>query len=99
MGTLGIEEMNGNLKASNFSYAVAVTLLVTAVSGGMYIGALANDVETLKREQADAEDDHDRLISMETEQRTMKDDITEVKTDVKLILAAINKLEAKDDDG
>lgn len=90
--------MNGP-KASNFSIGVAVALLTTAVGGGMYIGALANEVETLKKEQEKADSDHDRLISMETEQHTMKTDIAEVKTDVKLILSAINKLEAKDDDG
>jgi DNA-binding FadR family transcriptional regulator len=38
-------------EASFISVMTAVGLVTTALGGGMYVGALANDVETLKKEK------------------------------------------------
>jgi len=78
---------------------VAITLLVTTLGGGMYIGALANDVEALQKAQETASSDHDTIVALKTEQTIIKDDVTAVKTDVKLILQAINRMEGANDDG
>jgi hypothetical protein len=82
-------------EASFTSVATAIGLITTALGGGMYVGALANDVETLKKENVEQQEDHDRLIVVETEQRVVKADVAEVKADVKVILAAIQKIEQK----
>jgi hypothetical protein len=82
-------------EASFTSVATAIGLITTALSGGMYVGALANDVETLKKENVEQSEDHDRLIVVETEQRVIQKDVAEVKADVKVILAAIQKIEQK----
>lgn len=42
-------------EASFVSVATAVGLLTTAVGGGMWMGALATDVETLKEEKSKVE--------------------------------------------
>ncbi len=44
--------MNGNGRASNFSIGTAVALLGIAASGGVWVGAIASDVDTLKDEKA-----------------------------------------------
>lgn len=86
-------------EASFISVATAIGLITTALGGGMYVGALANDVATLKQEHTAEEqqrkEDHDRLIVVETEQKVIKRDVAEVKTDVKAILAAINEIKQK----
>ena len=81
--------------ASFVSVATAVALATTALGGGMYVGALASDVQQLQEQQKTTKEDHDRLIVVEQSQKTMEKDLDEVKTDVKLILTAITEIQQK----
>lgn len=83
-------------EASFVSVATAITLILAAVSGGMWMGALASDVETLEEAQLIVKEDHDRLIKVETEVEQVKDDVEEIKDDVKEILTAVNALNQRD---
>jgi septal ring factor EnvC (AmiA/AmiB activator) len=78
--------------ASFVSVATALALVTTALGGGMYMGALANDVEQLEQDQVQQKEDHDRLIKVEQKVENIEDDVAETKKDVKEILDAIRKL-------
>jgi wobble nucleotide-excising tRNase len=80
-------------QASYVSVATAITLVAAAVSGGMYVGALADDVEELEKAQETAQEDHDRLVTVENEVKHIKKDVDEVKADVKSILQAVQRIE------
>jgi hypothetical protein len=80
-------------EASFISVATAITLATVGVGGGMYVGALATDVETLQEAQKTVKEDHDRLIEVKNEVKHVKDDVTDVKADVKLILAAVQEIQ------
>jgi len=88
---------NGNNKPSTFTVGFAIAMFSTAIGGGMYIGALAQEVETLTKAQESQQSDHDTIVALKTEQTIMKDDVSDVKADVKLILQAINRMEGHDD--
>jgi len=88
---------NGNNKPSTFTVGFAIAMFSTAVGGGMYIGALAQEVETLTKAAESAQSDHDTIVALKTEQTTIKDDVEDIQTDVKLILQAINRMEGRDD--
>jgi hypothetical protein len=79
-------------EASFVSIATAIGLISVALSGGMYVGALANDVDTLKEQTTAQKEDHDRLIKVEEKVDNIEDDVKETKEDVKEILDAINEL-------
>ena len=87
-----------NKQASYISVATAVSLATIAVGGGMYVGALASDVETLEKAQVTAQEDHDRLIKVETEMTQVKATVAETRADVKLILQAVQRLETERED-
>jgi hypothetical protein len=63
-------------EASFVSVATAVALVTMAVSGGMYVGALASDVETLEKEQEKQEEqiqkDHDDVIKLKSDVEHIK---------------------------
>lgn len=84
-------------QASYVSVATALALVGAAVSGGMYVGALADDVEELEKAQETAQEDHDRLVTVENEVTHIKKDVDEVKADVKLILQAVQRIENGND--
>lgn len=81
-------------EASFISVATAIGLVTTALGGGMWIGALASDVEQLQAQDKQRQEDHDRLIQVETKVENIEDDVLEVKSDVKTILVAIQAIQA-----
>lgn len=85
--------------ASFVSVATAIGLVTAALSGGMYMGALASDVETLEEQQKVVQEDHDRLIKVETKVEQIEDDVKETKQDVKAILQAVQDLQRDIDNG
>jgi hypothetical protein len=87
-----------NKQASYISVATAISLATIAVGGGIFVGALASDVETLEQAQQTAKEDHDRLITVENEVKHVKEDMTTVKADVKLILQAVQRIETGRED-
>ena len=85
--------MTGIRKEASFvSVATAVGLITAALAGGAWVGAVENDVESLKQAQVQQTEDHDRLIKVETKVETIEDDVRETKADVKEILRVINEL-------
>ncbi len=92
--------MTGTRKeASYISVATAVALMLAAISGGSWVGAIANDVETVKKEQVAQKEDHDRLIKVESKVENIEEDVKEtkatVKANAKLLAEIITKLEKK----
>ena len=79
-------------EASFISVGTLVTVLVLAVSGGMFMGALASDVETLEEAQKIVQEDHDRLITVEAEVKHLTKTQDEMRIDVAKILTAVNTL-------
>lgn len=84
-----------NKQASYISVATAISLATIAVGGGMYVGALASDVETLEKAQVTAQEDHDRLITVENNVKHLTEGQIIMKADVKLILQAVQRLETR----
>lgn len=84
-----------NKQASYISVATAISLATIAVGGGIFVGALASDVETLEQAQETAKEDHDRLITVENNVKHLTDGQIIMKADVKLILQAVQRLETR----
>ncbi len=84
-----------NKQASYISVATAISLATIAVGGGMYVGALASDVETLEEAQKTVKEDHDRLITVENNVKHLTAGQETIKADVKLILQAVQRLETR----
>ena len=72
-------------KASQLTIATLIGLCTVAISGGMWLGAIAQEVDMLQAAQVRAKDDHDRLIKVETNVGDIKDDVKETKEDIKEI--------------
>ncbi len=87
-----------NKQASYISVATAVSLAALAVGGGMYVGALASDVQTLEEAQQTAKEDHDRLIKVENNVKHLTTGQDTLKADVKLILQAVQRMETQRED-
>ncbi len=88
--------MNGDRKQASFiSIATAVGLVTGALAGGMWLGAIANEVDTLQVEQLQNKEDHDRLIKVEEKVDNIEEDVAETKEDVKEILKAIYDMRAE----
>lgn len=85
-------------QASYFSVGTAIALVSTAVGGGMFVGALADDVEELEEAQKTIAEDHDRLVTVENEVKHIKKDVEEVRADVKAILQAVQRIENERDE-
>lgn len=85
-------------QASYVSIATAVSLMISAIGGGMWIGALASDVENLEEAQKTIAEDHDRLVTVENEVKHIKKDVEEVRADVKAILQAVQRIENERDE-
>lgn len=83
--------------ASFVSVATAVGLVGAALSGGLYMGALASDVETLEEAQKIVQEDHDRLITVENEVKHVKAAQVRIEENVKLILTAVNKINDREE--
>lgn len=77
------------------SIATALTLVMAIGGGGMYVGALASDVETLEEAQKTVKEDHDRLITVENNVKHLTTGQETIKADVKLILQAVQRLETR----
>ena len=76
-------------EASFVSVVTAIGLATTALGGGMYVGALANDVNTLKQEkdkvelvQRKVQENSEALVAVQTKQSFML--AAQVKQDKKL---------------
>jgi len=82
-------------QASYMSIATALTLVMAIGGGGMYVGALASDVETLEEAQKTVKEDHDRLITVENNVKHLTTGQETIKADVKLILQAVQRLETR----
>lgn len=82
-------------KASPLSIGLAVTLLITAVSGGMYMGALASDVEHLEQVEEQRQEDHDTIVTQTADLKTLKEDMTATKETLAAMLTVLNKIEQK----
>jgi len=79
-------------KASSLSVVVAIGLLTTALAGGMYIGALASDVEMLQKQEIQRAEDHDTLVALRTDVDHLKRSQDQIEIDVKAILVAVNQI-------
>ena len=79
--------------ASFISVATAISLTVAALGGGMYVGALATDVEQLQAQEVQRKEDHDTLVAMKENVEATKDDVDEIEKDVKTILTAIQQIQ------
>ena len=81
--------MNDHRKeASLFSVGTAIALLGVAASGGVWVGAIASDVDTLKEDKQKIE-----KIEDEVKQNTVK--LTEVATNQEHLLAEVDKQDKK----
>ena len=81
--------------ASQLSVGLAVALLTTAIGGGMYVGALANDVETLKQQQQEKNHDHDNITTLKADVATMKGDIKVTKETLSTMALILARIEQK----
>ena len=79
-------------EASFVSVATAVGLIAAALSGGMFMGALASDVETLEEAQLIVKEDHDRLITVEAEVKHLTKTQDKMVKDIEAILIAVTNL-------
>ena len=91
--------MNNRKEASFISIATAVSLMGAAIGGGAWMGAIASDVESLKRQEIQQKEDHDRLIKVETEVKNIAEDVKETKDDVKDIKQLLNDIKQMRTDG
>lgn len=82
-------------EASFISIATAITLATVGAGGGLYVGALASDVETLQAQEVQRKEDHDTLVALKENVEDIKDDVDETKDDVKSILAAVQAIQIK----
>ncbi len=77
-------------EASFVSVATAVALVAMAVSGGMYVGALAESVDDLEEEQAKQEEqiqqDHDDVVKL-------KSDVEHIKSTADKTQLAVERIE------
>ncbi len=81
--------------ASYLTVGVAITMLVTAVGGGMYMGALAQEVEQLKTEHAEKNKDHDRIVTTETKVVAIEKDVDLIQQDIRTLLVIVRSIEQK----
>jgi hypothetical protein len=89
--------MAGRTEASFLSIGTLLTVVTLAVSGGMYVGGVAGEVDDLTAAQAKAAEDHDRLVKVENDVEHIKDDVEETKDDVKEILKQLQQLNGHTD--
>lgn len=68
------------------------SLLIAIISGGMWVGALATDVENLTKAEEKRNQDHDTLIEMKSTQKTIVADVSEIKQDVKDLDNKLDKI-------
>lgn len=80
-------------EASFISVATAVSLAFVGVSGGMYVGALATDVESLQAQEEQRQEDHDTIVALKENVETIKEDVEDIEEDVKTILTAIQQIQ------
>ena len=85
----------GNQQASKFSIGVAITLLAMVGSTGLYVGALASDVENLEQAYAQQQTDHDSIVRMEQQIKQLAEDSEEAKEADKVMLEILRGLEQK----
>ena len=78
-----------------FSVGVAITMLVTAVGGGMYMGTLAQEVEQLKIEHTEKNKDHDRIVTTETKVVAIEKDVDLIQRDIRTLLVIVRSIEKK----
>lgn len=81
--------MNGRKEASYISVATAISLLIAALGGGAWVGAIGQDVDNLKKSEVQAKADHDTVVTLKADVKNIKDDVEETKRDVKSILKAL----------
>ena len=79
-------------EASFISIGTMISVVVLAVSGGMFMGALASDVETLEEAQKVVKEDHDRLIVVESEVNHIKETADRTQLTVDRIEQMISQL-------
>ena len=79
--------------ASFISVATAISLTVAALGGGMYVGALATDVEQLQAQEVQRQEDHDTIVALKENVDAIKDDVADIEEDVSDILTAIQNIQ------
>lgn len=75
-------------EASAVSVMTAIGLVTTALGGGMYVGALANEVDSLK-------DEKEKVEEIQKDVSEMKSTLTEVQTTQKFVLQEQTKQDKK----
>ncbi len=75
--------------------SLSVGLAISIISGAMWVGALAGDVKDLTEAEKRRLEDHDTLIELKSEQKTVKDDVAEIKRDVKDLDDKLDKILAE----
>ena len=85
-------------QASYISVATAFSLLVTAAGGGLWMGALASDVENLEKDVAEQKEDHkkdhDDVVTLKADVEHIKiaaDDTKQMVQDIQRTLNALNR--------
>lgn len=71
--------------------------VVAVLAGGLVAyGTLRAEVSQLKEDQAVVKSDHDLIVRIDEQQKTMKEDIASIKDDVKAIARAVRGRERTD---
>lgn len=78
--------------------ATAIALATTAIGGGMWIGALASDVDNLEKDvaeqKADHKKDHDDVVTLKNDVEHIKiaaDDTKQMVQDIQRTLNALTR--------
>lgn len=92
-----------NGSEASFLAKVAVSLTIAAIlglgTGGAWIGSISTRLAQAEEEIEKAEDDHDRLVRMDTEQTQIKKDVATLTEGQKTILDEIRKLGNRNAEG
>ena len=85
-----------NGQEASFLSKVAVSLTIAAIlslgGGGVWVGSIATRLAQAEEELEKAEDDHDRIVRIDTTQISQGQAIEELKDGQKIILDEIRKL-------
>lgn len=68
-------------------------IVAVAAASCVGYGTLRANVEELKEKQAVAASDHDAIVRIETEQKAIKESVSEIKDSVKEIARAVRRSE------
>jgi len=87
-------------QASYISVATAVSLAISAIGGGMWIGALASDVDNLEKDVAEQKEDHkkdhDDVVTLKADVDHIKNAADDTQQMVRDIQRTLNTLTRED---